>query len=90
MKDGDIIVAPNQGMLNLLNCVDAYPKRFLTLKSINLDAAGVGRPISKFLDKKGVVPIVDAHQGRAGKRLANMIALIDCLRQNDGKDLTPN
>ena len=83
LREDETVVGYSQGLLSLLNCVDSFPKKFLTLKSINLKAAGVAHPFGKSLDPKGALSEVDPGLGRAGKRLANTIALIECLRQND-------
>lgn len=91
LRQGDTLVVYNQGSIGLLENVGAdfetcLALNSIALKSINFDQCRPRRTLSQFVEQEkqvceAVNPSYGPEHGRAGKRLANAIALVKYLRQ---------
>jgi DTW domain-containing protein YfiP len=77
----DILVVYNRGSICLLENVGADFVKSMTLKSINFDQQTTGQTLCEFVHSRKLPgPASNPGHGRAGKRLANAVALVDYLR----------
>ncbi len=77
----DILVVYNRGSICLLENVGADFVELMTLKLINFDQQTTGQTLCEFVHSRKLPgPASNPDHGRAGRRLANAVALVDYLR----------
>jgi hypothetical protein len=82
LRDGVTVVTYSQGTLRLLENIGADFERCLALKSINFDQCPSRRSLFHFVQQENLpCEAPDPGLGRAGKRLANAVALVEYLRR---------
>lgn len=79
LRPDDILVAHNESTLRLLTSVGCAPERWVSLKSVNLGVRAA--TLEDTLAAVSVTPAAVRCGGRAGKRLANAVALTKHLHQ---------
>jgi hypothetical protein len=79
LHPADTLVAYHQNTLRLLSQVRGVAPKSLVLKSISLHPARVGGTLEDRLESEGLVSGPPRHPGRAGKRLAQAVALVQHL-----------
>jgi hypothetical protein len=86
VRPDDLVIVYNQGIIQLLKSIESDLADFqlgnhLTLKSIDFDPSRRGLTLSQYVAAKGLFcQTFEPEHGRAGKRLANAIALVNHLR----------
>ncbi|MBL9123631.1 MAG: DTW domain-containing protein [Planctomycetaceae bacterium] len=76
VRPGDIVAVYNQGTRRLLDELSGTPLRSLLLKGIHLRGQRRYSTLDDLISGEGLTPAPAEHPGRAGKRLANAIALV--------------
>ena len=75
MLPGDTVAVYSQSTARLLQAADADFARCLVLKSVAFRPAGQNGTLDQILAAEGIPCPSPWHSGRAGKRLANAVAL---------------
>ncbi len=82
IRDGDTVAVYSSGSIRLLENVQADFESCLSLKSINFDPSPQRRTLSRFIEENNLpCETLDPYYGRAGRRLANAVALVKYLRR---------
>lgn len=77
----DTLVVYNQGSLRLLKAAGCTFKHELALGSVNFNPKFKGETLTQFFARNEIQTVSPQFPGRAGRRLANLITLIQHLRQ---------
>ncbi|MGE0609407.1 MAG: tRNA-uridine aminocarboxypropyltransferase [Pirellulales bacterium] len=89
LRDDDIVVVYSQGTARLLHRLCPAGRPCLVLKSVDLPERKRGGTLDQLVADRGVpVPPV-RHPGRAGLRLANLIALVEHLHETGNTRTQP-
>lgn len=80
LRPNDIFAFYFSNMPKLLDAIGGRSRAGLSLKSIKLDGSRQSRTLEQILESLNVVPKQTPISGRAGKRLANSVALVSYLR----------
>ncbi len=84
-RPGDTLAVYNQGTARLLSCISARPTPCLVLKSAGLQPRRQIGTLDDLLIAEGVVAAPAQVPGRAGKRLANVAALVRHFNASGGR-----
>jgi len=76
IRPTDTLAVYNQGVVRLLAQLSPVPPTCLVLKSVDLHPQQSYGTLDELLTAEGIVPAPPQHPGRAGKRLANLAALV--------------
>ena len=80
LRPTDQLVVYGMGSLRLLNALDVPTEHAIQLRSVNYDPAKGFATLGSYLESCNVTPTPTSLPGRAGRRLANLVALIKCFR----------
>ena len=87
LNKDDLLVVPNEPTIRLLQNSGVSLPRCISLKAINHDPHGNQRRLTEFLESVAAPAVQPCHESRAGKRLANAIALTHFLRSLEADSL---
>jgi hypothetical protein len=87
-RPGDRLVVYNQGTARLLDRISEEAVPCLLLKGLGADPQRRFGTLEELLAAEGLVAAPARHPGRAGKRLANAVAMVQHLNAFGGKSST--
>lgn len=87
-RPNDSLTVYNQGAADLAAQLDAASATCLVLKSVELPTTASYSTLEELLDGEGIVAAAPHHRGRAGRRLANLAALVRHLNALGNQALT--